>query len=799
MAHQGRNLFAACDFGKDLTYLTIAPYKDHLFWAYATDGLYLLNAQKKTIADWIPMANPFTYNYDLYNMYYSPATETLFVGSGIGRKGEAFKITPTGTAERRKDFRLSDIKAAIDYKGKTVFGLDGGGLAEWADNKLTHLTPQNSSISSDAIHTLNMANGALSHNMVTSICPTKDKIYIGLDGGGLNIYDRATGKTTIRSRQNSGLGGNNVMSMCADGPYIWIGVYEKGLYRFSCTGQTFKHYDLAGISGNRNANQIWTLHRDKDGLIWVLGTSIFILDPKRESLTALEDIPWASSIVSDGDTVWIGSAYSGLYKISGKSRNVLAHYYKGSEDFPLESNEVRYIYMDSARNLWLSTGEGLFRLKPDKAGTVSYARRRELADNRITSITEDGQGHLWMGTYKGLYKYNPHDDSFVHIGGMDGWKNGQFNYHAQAKDSAFIYMGFTKGLVCFNPAEIRHVSHDNPVCFQALDFPDHPEESFRWHDKGGKTITLPHDRNFFTIRFSAAEILAPEEIRFAYYMEGFEEKWKETGSERHASYTNVPPGEYTFHVKSTDTSGHWNSHESSLHITITPPWWQTGWAWGLWILLMGSALFSVFRFYRHELNIKHLVRLKEIEKETARNINEAKLRFYTNVVHELRTPIFLITAPLEELMSGNKRTVSVPKSYLTSMYRNAMKLNKLITRMIDLRKLEQGKLQLTPHSQNAVLFCKDLVPDYEALCQQKNIIFHFLPEKTIIKAAFDEEKLEIILSNLISNAFKYTPEGGKIVLSIHETDKEAVFTVEDKTRWPHSTAERTPTSRSPSR
>lgn len=179
LAHQGRNLFAACDFGKDLTYLTIAPYKDHLFWAYATDGLYLLNAQKKTIADWIPMANPFTYNYDLYNMYYSPATETLFVGSGIGRKGEAFKITPTGTAERRKDFRLSDIKAAIDYKGKTVFGLDGGGLAEWADNKLTHLTPQNSSISSDAIHTL--------------FVDKEERLWAGTYRGGVNLHSPTFG------------------------------------------------------------------------------------------------------------------------------------------------------------------------------------------------------------------------------------------------------------------------------------------------------------------------------------------------------------------------------------------------------------------------------------------------------------------------------------------------------------------------------------------------------------------------------------------------------------------------------
>lgn len=808
-AYMGENLFTACDFGKALTYLAIAPYKDHQFWAYTTDGLYLLNIQKETIVSWLPLVDSLTFNNGLYNMYYSPAAEMLFVGAGIGYKGEAFKITSAGVIERQADFMLSDIKAVTDYKGKILFGTDGGGLVEWTNDKFIHFIPQNSSISSDAVHALfvdreerlwvgtyrggvnlysssfdcfhilSMANGVLSHNMVSSVCPTKDKIYIGLDGGGLNVYDKETGQTTVYNRLNSDLSGNNVMSMCADDQYIWMGVYAKGLYRFSCSEHTFKHYDLSGISRNYNANQVWAIQQDDNGQIWILGQRVLILNPLHESFTMVEGVFDASNIVFDGDAIWIGSVYSGLYKLDRNTYAIEAHYYEGSECCSLESNEVRYIYMDSTHNLWISTGGGLLKLDLDRLDLISYARRQELADNRIVSIVEDAQGYLWMGTYKGLYKYTPRDDSFIHIGGIGDWETGQFNYYACAKDSTFIYMGFTKGLVYFNPAEIRQISYNNPVCFYAMDFPDHPEENFRWHDKGEKTITLPYDWNFFTIRFSAAEILAPEEIQFACYMEGFETGWKDIGTERHVSYTNVPPGEYTFYVKSTDMSGRWSSEASFLRIVITPPWWQTGWAWCLWIMLIAGALYSVFSFYRHELNIKHLVRLKEIEKDTARSINEAKLRFYTNVVHELRTPIFLITAPLEEMMSENKRVISVPKSYLSGMYRNAMKLNKLITRMIDLRKLEQGKLQLVLHSQNVVSFCKDLVPDYEALCQQKNIIFHFLPEKTLIKVAFDAEKLEIILSNLVSNAFKYTQEGGKVVLSLHETTHEVVFAVED--------------------
>lgn len=811
-AHKEGNLFIDLDFGKTLSYFAITSYKGHQFWAYTTDGLYLLNAQKSTIVNKYPIVDLFPFSYDLYNMcnmYYSPTLEMLYVGAGIGYKGEAFKVTVRGTIERQTDFMLSDIKAVIDYKGMILFATDGGGLVELADGKFSRLIPQNSSISSDAVfalfvdreqrlwvgtyrgglnfyspvfdnfHTLSMANGTLSHYMVSSVWPTKDKIYIGLDGGGLNVYDRTTGKTTEYSRINSALSGNNVMAMCADDQYIWMVVYEKGLYRFSRSTHTFKYYDLSVVSGDYDANKVINVYRDKDGNIWILGAILLILDTQKGDFTTVDGVWGISSLSFDGDIVWLGSPYSGLYKLDRKIHTILTHYCDGLEEFPLESNDVCYIYKDSARHLWLSTGSGLLKMDLETLEVTSYAGRRELANNRIVSIVEDTQGYLWMGTNKGLYKYDPHDDSFVHIGGIGDWKSGQFNYHACAMDDNFIYMGFTKGLVCFDPTAIRQISYNNPVCFHALDFLNHPEESFHWHDKGEKTVTLPYDKNFFTIRFSVAEMFAPEEVQFACYMKGFEEGWKEIGTERHVSYTNVPPGKYVFQVKSTDVSGRWSSGVSSLQIVITPPWWQTGWAWSLWVALIVSAIFFVFWFYRHELNIKHLVRLKEIEKETARSINEAKLRFYTNVVHELRTPIFLITAPLEELMSDNKRIVSVPKSYLSAMYRNAMKLTKLITRMIDLRKLEQGKLQLVLHSQNVVSFCKDLVPDYEALCQQKNIIFHFLPEKTLIKATFDAEKLEIVLSNLISNAFKYTPEGGKVVLSIHETACDVVFSVKD--------------------
>ena len=456
------------------------------------------------------------------------------------------------------------------------------------------------------------------------------------------------------------------------------------------------------------------------------------------------------------------------------------HYHEKSEKVSLPSNFIRYMFMDSNHSIWLSTeSAGLYRMDEQKGKIISYAERIELQNNKVVSIEEDGVGCLWLGTYNGLYKYDPKHDSFVHFGKMDNLWAGQFNYHACAQDNRFVYMGATKGLVWFEPQKIVYTHQTSPVYFTELELLNHSGSKVHLLGMEEKSVSLAYNQNFFTLFFSVPEMLTPDKVRFSCYMKGFEKGWQEIGTKRQVSYTNVPPGKYVFYVKSTDSSGKWSDKMSCLYIVITPPWWQTGWAWCLWILLLSGAIATAFWFYKHELNIKHLVQLKEIEKETARNINEAKLRFYTNITHELRTPIFLITAPLEELMTEKKRIVSVPRTYLMNMYRNAMKLSKLVTRMIDLRKLEQGKLKLDLHTQNVVSFCKDLVPDYESLCQQKNIIFHFLPAKTIIRLNFDAEKLEIILTNLVSNAFKYTPEGGKVVLVIDETSENVMFSVED--------------------
>lgn len=798
-------LFEVCDYGVNSSWLAVANYKDGLFWAYSSNGLYLLDTRTQRVINHYPSSARFVNNCVLY---YSCNEETVYIGGGIGSVGEAFKVNPDMSLDKLSSFGLTDIKTITDYKGSVWFGTDGGGLVELKGKETISYVPQSCNISSDAVHSLfvdredclwigtyrggvnfyssyydwfhalRVEDGTLSHNVVTAIYPENDKIYIGLDGGGLNVYDKITGKTTVYNQRNSDIAGNNILSICGDQEYLWMAIYEKGLCRFSRRTLSFKTYDLVDKYKIYNANRIWDIRKDDGGNIWILGAAVYVFDIKKETFTLIDGVYNASGIVFDGMFIWI-STRSGLYKLDRDTKQIKTHYYKNTKLNQVISSSIRYMFMDSNHCLWLSGLLGLYKLDEKNGIVMSYADRSELSGNKVVSIEEDSWGCLWIGTYNGLYKYNPINDSFIHFGKMDNLWAGEFNYHACAQDNDFIYMGSTRGLIWFNPKEIQYTHQTNPVYFTTLELLNQSGDKYPLYGTDRQCLPLSYDQNFFTIHFSVPEMLTPDKVQFSCFLEGFEKGWQMIGTKRQVSYTNVPPGEYSFYVKTTDSSGQWKEDISCLRIMITPPWWQTGWAWCLWILIGLVTIVAVFLFYKHELNIKHLVQLKEVEKDTARNINEAKLRFYTNITHELRTPIFLITAPLEELMAENKRMVTVSKSYLMSMYRNAMKLNKLVTRMIDLRKLEQGKLRLELHCQNVVAFCRDLVPDYEALCQQKNIIFHFLPEKTIIKLNFDAEKLEIILSNLISNAFKYTPEGGKIALVIEEAEAEVVFSIED--------------------
>ncbi len=801
--------FKPYDCNINAPFLAITPYKKDFLLVQTPKNLCIINPDEAKIVSQINLIEKESSDNILY---YSSINDIVYVGYGIGYESIAFRINKNMAFESLDAPVPSDLKAVVDYDGKTYFGTDGRGLISMSGNEQNRYLPANSNISSDAIHSLyvdndnnlwlgtyrgglnlcsthfswfnalTVADQQLTQGVVTAVLSQKDLLYIGQDGGGLNIYDKNSGRTTAYTTANSNIAGNHILSLSGDGQYVWMGVYGKGLCRFTPSTRTFKTFSLPDVAGKLNPNRIWEIKNDSLGRIWIIGEDVWLFDKATEVFSAVSELngTGASGICFDGNSVWVGTTTSGLYKLNRMTGKVMKHYFKGSQDLPIEGNYIRYIYMDSQHQLWFSTEySGLFKLDDTSGKITHYHTKHGLTDRSVVSIQEDGSGFYWLGTSNGLFRYDSRSNTFVRFGKEDNLPFVQFNYNACYAQDNVLYYGAVGGLVWFKPEDIKYNQYSDKVYFTGVELLNREKKTIYLHGETPNEIRLSHDQNFFTISFSTPELISPDKVYFSCYMENFEQGWQEIAHNREVSYTNVPPGKYLFYVKSSDNSGKWSKNISCLKIIITPPWWQTSWAMILWCILVLGILFAIFCFYQHELNIKHMVALNEIEKNAVKSISEAKLNFFTNITHELRTPIFLITAPLEELMASKNSSVQVPRSYLMAMYRNAIRLNKLISRIIDFRKLESGKLKLKLQRQNVVSFCKDLTVDYEALCLQKNILFYFQPSKTVVTLDFDPDKLELILSNLVSNAFKYTPEGGHIVFSIDEVGDSVVFTVED--------------------
>lgn len=783
-------------------WFSIAHFKGSLFWLHSSSGLYLMDLPRGNVVS--------SFKYPVVGstevIYYSRNQKLLYVGAGLEGTTSVFRVD--GLNLKKIDIDAPEhIKSILDYGDATLFGTDTGGLIQLKDGSYSSFLPTNSTISSDAIfalfqdrqgnllagtyrggldvhsplynvfHTLTTDNGKLSQNVVTAVYKQGGKLFVGLDGGGLNVYDTQTGLTQCFNTRNSTLPGNNLLSITGDEKELWLGFYKKGLCSYDSFTGKFTPYPLP-----QGETHLWEIKDDGKGYVWVAGRNAYRFNKASfhyEEIKALHGVR-VTGICFEKAFAWVSTNGHGIYKLDAKG-NIVEQFtreYPGKEG--LLSDNVRFVFVDSHYRKWIVTDEpGVYIL--DERSIRHKWRRvgNGMSRQRIVSIEEEENGIYWLGTYNGLFRYDESSGAFVQFTKDDGLPSVQFNYNASFKDtSGTMYWGTTNGLAYFNPEAIRFPTSGIPVCFTDIQLTGSAEKGIDLFGDSANEVKLTHNQNFFTIGFSAPDITNADRIRYAYCLKGIDGSWREV-STPYAEYTSLPPGEYEFCVKATDASGRWGNRISTLHIIILPPWWKTWWAVSIWYLLGGAVVYLAFRVYLRELGIKHSLHIQKIEREADERINRSKMDFLVNIVHELRTPVFLISAPLEELVSSGKRIVQAPLSYVRSIYENALRLNKLIDRIIDFRKIESGALELQLKRFDAVAYCRDLSEEYARLCRQKRITFTYSPQVPFCPLTADPSKLDSILSNLVSNAFKYTPEGGTVQLSVAELGTNAVFSVKD--------------------
>jgi signal transduction histidine kinase/DNA-binding response OmpR family regulator len=420
-------------------------------------------------------------------------------------------------------------------------------------------------------------------------------------------------------------------------------------------------------------------------------------------------------------------------------------------------NNFLSAYEDQKGTLWLGCQNGLVKFNRLKNNFTRFYGNNGFVDGGVSQILEDDHGYLWMSTGNGITKFNPVTGEFKDYYSTSYFPEIKFYNKVGCKSkNGEMYFGGKNGFIRFHPDSIK----DNPF------IPPIVITSFRKFEKPfpfGKEIELSHSDNFISFEFAALSYISSAENQYAYKMEGVDKDWVYCGTRRFASYPNMDPGEYVFRVKGSTSNRVWNEAGTSIKIIILPPWWKAWWAYLSYAGIFIFALYGIRRYELNRLHLKNQVKLDEVVLKEKEETEKIKSTFFANISHEFRTPLTLILGPAEKISSDTSDDV---KKDANIIKRNSRRLLQLINQLLDLSKLESGKLKLEVSKGNIVSFVKGVALSFESLAESKDIILKLLPEKEFIELYFDKEKMMQILTNILSNAFKFTPKEGKITVSV---------------------------------
>ncbi len=625
---------------------------------------------------------------------------------------------------------------------------------------------------------------SLSGDQVTCFAQDpKDNIWIGTDGSGLDRWDTTTGRFDhyYPGKPNAPAGTAILaLLMLRNKHTLCIGTYGNGLDRLDLTTGRFTHLKSGPGPKNLSNPSIYALLEDSQGNIWMgtNGGGVDVLHPDgtidKHSFTGRRDSVSNNYIrclleARDG-SIWIGTYSGGISVYDPATKrftvydNVVNH---------LSNQVVFSLCQDTKGRIWAGTmGGGLDLFDPATKQFRTYNEAVGLSNNIVNSIIEDTRGFLWLSTNKGISRFNPATGEFRNFGIHHGLQSLEFLNGSGFRDNkGRIFFGGISGFNVFDPTQetINKVAPKPRLTdlylFNKPVRPGEPGSPLKEDINRQQEIILSHNQYDFSIGFGAAGYTIPSDNKFAYKLQGFDESWNFAGPQRRATYTNLSPGHYSFHLKAANNDGIWSANDTIIGITVLPPFWKTWWAYALLVIIALAILYLIYRDITERERLRGRIRLEQMTAEKNRELNELKLHFFTNVSHELRTPLSLITDPLRKLIKG-EISPDETRRYGKLMYDNATRLTRLIDQMLDWRKLETGHLRLDPRSTDLVGLTKDIAGLFSLHATERHLDYTISSPHTELKALVDTDKFEKIVFNLISNAFKYTPDGGSITITI---------------------------------
>lgn len=631
---------------------------------------------------------------------------------------------------------------------------------------------------------------SLQYNDVNRFAEDKrGNLWIGTNGGGLIYFNRSANTYTryLHNPSNpNSLSNNVIVSLSIDKEEkLWIGTYFGGLNCFD--GKKFTNYKHDDNNPNSIAdNRVWEIFEDSQNRLWIgtLSEGLELFNRKENKFIHFKHGPgntirsgYVSFITEDkSGNIWIGTDLG--VDVLDRQTGLFRHYQNVRNDITsLSHNHVMAILQDSRGFIWVATRDGLNVFDPAEQKFKVFYTEDGLPDNTVLTLLEDSNHNLWIGTPHGLSNAIVTETDkkeivlqFKNYDEADGLQGRQFNEDAALKlGSGELVFGGANGFNIFWPSKIKENKRvPNLVLTDLQIFNNSIKIGEDYNGRvvlpqsitEAKEITLKYNQNVFTVEFAALEFLNPEKIKYSYKLKGLYNEWLITdGKNRKATFTNINPGKYTLLVRVCNEDGIWSNAPLELKINVLPPFWLTPFAFFIYALLFVASLVYGRNMIIRRAKLRFQIEQERREAQRLHQLDMMKIKFFTNVSHEFRTPLSLIITPVEKLI---KQAQTTDQKQFQLIYRNARRLLNLVNQLLDFRKLEEQELRLNKTSDDIIHFIKEISNSFSDLAENKNIKLSIHSSQNHSFTTFDHDKLERILFNLLSNAFKFTPAGGSV-------------------------------------
>ena len=628
-------------------------------------------------------------------------------------------------------------------------------------------------------------NSGMNHNVVRSIVhDKKGNLWIGTEGGGLNYLDKQTKKFRYyinNPKDPASLASNFVKTVYLDrSGNTWVGTSGGGLNLFDPVTGKFSHFLVGRSMFESRRSAVSYMLEDSQRRFWIggIGTN-GVYRRNGVQLNPIRNFPIAKKLKDQSIMMFFEDKKGNLWTVTRTEIYRLSANNKVISKITIRNRRgdaklFNCLGEDHNGNIWIGLYHGgLYSYNPVTRKIIkTYTTRNGLSNDNVLGILEDEDHDLWISTINGLSKLNTREGTFRNYTIADGLSSDEFNNNSVYKaGNGELFFGGMNGLTHFFPADIKRNDYQAPLVFTGLKLfnqnvlPDQTQELLPKNIVFRPQLIFNSKQNIFTLEFALLNSIKPDKNRYAYKLEGINLDWNESTLPQ-ATYTNLPAGDYVFSVKGANNDGIWSKVET-ISIRILPPIWRTWWAYLIYALAIAGLVFLVVRFF-------YLQQLLKRDEE----LHQIKLNFFTNISHEIRSHLSLIMIPLEKVIDESEPYNFLNKP-LTGIKKNADRLLSLVTELMDFRKAESKTLKLHLLENDLIAFLNDIYSSFKEASAKKHLTLSFIHSEESLLFLFDKEQLEKVIFNLLSNAFKFTPEGGQIALEVRVLKDKVVISVSD--------------------